>query len=346
MVQQPYQILYFGTYEADYPRNRLFITHLREQGIRVATCHVPLWQNMEHKTHIARNPLRLLQLSWRMLRNYTLLGWKLCRHHRQTDEIMVGYIGQLDVLFVWPFARIMRKKLSFNALISLYDTLVSDRKIFQPRTLRAKTVWLLDWLAFHAADEVIMDTQAHKAFLVQTFGVPREKITVKPVDAEAIFRPLPVKKTAQETAYFTVLFYGKFIPLQGIDTILRAMKLLEREKDIRLQLVGTGQLYDDMRVLAQELGITAIEWIDWIPYEELPTYINKADLCLGIFGTSEKAARVVPNKVWQCLRCGKHVITRTMPLPETHPLFAQVTYIEPNALALAEAILAYRKNAH
>ncbi|MDD5469864.1 MAG: glycosyltransferase [Candidatus Peribacteraceae bacterium] len=341
---QPYQITYFGTYEANYPRNRLYIRQLRDQGICVNTCHVSPWKNIPYKEQILKKRLRLLRLFLRILRGYAVLGWKLSTQHRKTDEIMVGYIGQLDVLFVWPFARIMRKKLSFNALISLHDTLVSDRKIFKPRTLRAKVIWLLDWLAFHAADEVIMDTQAHKEFLAKEFGLPGQKIVVTPVDAEAIFRPLPVKKTPREMAYFRVLFYGKFIPLQGIDTILRAMKLLEREKDIRLQLVGTGQLYNDMRLLAQELELTAIDWIQWVPYEKLPTYINKADLCLGIFGTSEKAARVVPSKVWQCLRCGKHVITRTMSLAETHPLFGQVTYIEPNPRALAEAILDYKRH--
>jgi len=339
----PYQITYFGTYEADYPRNRLFITKLREQGILVETCHIPLWKGIEHKAGIVKNPLQLLWLSWRMLRSYILLGWKFCTHHRKTDEIMVGYIGQLDVLFAWPLARIMRKKLSFNALISLYDTLVSDRAILKPSTLSAKAVWLLDWLAFHAVDELIIDTQAHKEFLTRAYHLPPEKITVTPVDAEAIFKPLPVQKSQEEAGNFTVLFYGKFIPLQGIDTILHAMKLLEYEPTIRLRLIGTGQLYDAMRRLAQELELTSIDWIEWVPYEQLPECINKADLCLGIFGTSEKAARVVPNKVWQCLRCGKHVITRKMSVPENDSLFANVTYIDPDAHALAKAILA-RKN--
>jgi hypothetical protein len=47
-----------------------------------------------------------------------------------------------------------------------------------------------------------------------------------------------------------------------------------------------------------------------VPYENLKSAIVDADICLGIFGPSEKAASVVPNKVYQCLYVGRSVITR------------------------------------
>jgi glycosyltransferase involved in cell wall biosynthesis len=36
-------------------------------------------------------------------------------------------------------------------------------------------------------------------------------------------------------------------------------------------------------------------------------------LCLGIFGTTAKAARVVPHKVFQCLAVGRAVLTADTP---------------------------------
>ena len=37
--------------------------------------------------------------------------------------------------------------------------------------------------------------------------------------------------------------------------------------------------------------------------------ICNADICLGIFGVSNKARRVISNKVWECLAVGRPIIT-------------------------------------
>src|SRR3989304_3209708 len=42
---------------------------------------------------------------------------------------------------------------------------------------------------------------------------------------------------------------------------------------------------------------------------ELVRYIQKSDICLGIFGQTDKALRVIPCKVYNCLDIGKPLIT-------------------------------------
>ena len=59
-----------------------------------------------------------------------------------------------------------------------------------------------------------------------------------------------------------------------------------------------------------------ITWHRWVDYAELSSLIGRADICLGIFGTSQKAASVIPNKVYQCLASGRHVVTRRSPAME------------------------------
>jgi glycosyltransferase involved in cell wall biosynthesis len=41
--------------------------------------------------------------------------------------------------------------------------------------------------------------------------------------------------------------------------------------------------------------------------------IRASDLCLGIFGESGKASRVIPNKVYEAMAVGKAVITGDSP---------------------------------
>ncbi len=333
-------ITYFGTFESKYPRNLLMIDKLQQEGATVSICHVPLLDHIEHKAIIMRNPIALLKLGCSFAGCYVRLIWKLLLHHRKADEIMVGYIGHLDMLVVWPFAKLLRQKLKFNGFISLYDTMVSDRGVFKEKSIPARFLWLLDWLSFRLADEVIMDTNAHKKFIADTFGVKESRIRVVPIDAEKQFQPLSVPRRPEDIDRFVVLFLGKFIPLQGIGKILHAMRIIQDQGNDRivLRIAGDGQLFDEMHALAKELTLTNIEWEGWISYEEMPTVINQVDLCLGIFGNSDKAARVVPNKVWQCLRCGKTVITRKMTIPEKHPLFENVIFVDPTPEAISEAI--------
>jgi glycosyltransferase involved in cell wall biosynthesis len=50
-----------------------------------------------------------------------------------------------------------------------------------------------------------------------------------------------------------------------------------------------------------------------VPYELLDREIASSAMCLGIFGTSAKAARVVPNKVFQAMAVGRPIVTADTP---------------------------------
>ena len=56
-----------------------------------------------------------------------------------------------------------------------------------------------------------------------------------------------------------------------------------------------------------------MEWVPWIEYEQLGDAYRSSLCALGIFGTSPKAARVIPNKVFQAIACGTPVITADTP---------------------------------
>ena len=104
---------------------------------------------------------------------------------------------------------------------------------------------------------------------------------------------------------FTALFVGKLIPLHGIETVLEAARLAP---EVRFRVIGSGQLE---HVLAARPP--NVDWVPWVEYSALPEQLRRCGCALGIFGTSEKAQRVIPNKVFQALACGAPVITADTP---------------------------------
>lgn len=222
---------------------------------------------------------------------------------RKYDLVFVGFFGH----FLMPPTRLLtRAPILFHPFISTFETLIYDRKKAAPNSLMAKTSFLLDHTAFHAADHLLLDTKANVSCFSKMFNVPEEKFSVVYMGSdERMFYPRP----GFEDESLTVLYHGSYLPLQGIDVIIQAAKLLDRDTNIHFRLVGKGLEYARTRKMVDDLGIKNIEFHPAVPLKELPEQIARASICLGgHFGTSDKAARVIAGKTFQDLAMGKATV--------------------------------------
>jgi glycosyltransferase involved in cell wall biosynthesis len=280
--------LYFGTYDRAYPRNAQVISALRGAGVEVREQHRPVWERRHNWSVGLRQMLRVAEAE-RVLR-------RTREDADRADVLIVGYPGHFDMPAARRVAR--GRPVVFNPLVSLYDTVVSDRGRFRHRSTAAGMVEIVDRRAFRRADVVVADTEAHAAFFRDRFGLDTDSVEVCFVGAEdSLFRP----GWRSPDAPFHVLFVGKLIPLHGLETILAAAALVP---DVPFRVVGSGQLEHLL-----EERTPNVEWIPWVIYEELPGELQAAGCALGVFGTGEKAARVIPNKAYQALACATPLIT-------------------------------------
>jgi glycosyltransferase involved in cell wall biosynthesis len=311
------RVLYFGTYERHYPRNAQVISCLRGAGVEVVERHANVWERRRHKWSLGVGALA------RMAVSETRLLFGDTGHF---DALIVGYPGHFDM----PAARRIagRRPLVFNPLVSLHDTLVGDRARFGQRSPAAGVVRRIDRLAFRRADLVVADTAEDARFFAETFELPPDRLAVCFVGAEdRLFEPGWTRP-----AEFRVVFVGKLIPLHGIETILAAAQLLP---DIPFRFIGSGQLDRQLRARPDN-----VEWVRWIEYELLPAELREAGCALGIFGTSSKASRVIPNKAFQALACGTPLVTADTPAARELLSDGRDALLVPpgNAEALAAAI--------
>jgi glycosyltransferase involved in cell wall biosynthesis len=296
-------VCWLGTYERDYPRTRVLVAGLRELGIEVDERHRPLWERSRHKAGAFLAPTRLVRTAGAFAAAWAGLAAEAARGPAP-DVVVAGYPAQPDAPLAWAAARARGALLVADMMISLADTLAGDRG----RAGRAAGAALAgaDRLALRAADLAIADTAANARFMAERFGVPAARLAVVPVGAEPDrFAPGPEPEGPP-----TALFYGKLAPLHGVRTVLAAA----REPGVPpLRVVGDGQLGPWLRDELARDRPPGLVHEAWIPYEELGAAVRGAAICLGVFGESDKAARVVPNKVWQAMAAGRAVVTADTP---------------------------------
>jgi glycosyltransferase involved in cell wall biosynthesis len=111
----------------------------------------------------------------------------------------------------------------------------------------------------------------------------------------------------------TVLYYGNYVPLHGVEFIIEAAQRLRDDPRFRFIMVGSGQARTRALALYTSNPSGNVAFMGRVADDELDRLITESDICMGIFGTSVKAQLVVSNKVWQCLAMGRPVITGNGP---------------------------------
>lgn len=311
-------VCYFGTYTPEYSRNNILISGLKKNGVNVVECQT-----------IRTNFLKYVDLiikHWRIRNKY--------------DVMVVGFQG-IQAVILAKF--LTRKTIIFDAFASLYDSMVMDRKNVKAGSFVARYYWWLDKISMTLADIVLFDTNEHIDYASNEFGIKKEKFRRIFIGADTdIFYPIKKEINSKK---FKVLFYGSFLPLQGIGYIVKAAKFLEKEKDIVFEIVGWGPEKKKILELFEHLKPDNLFFTGGQNQESLRKKGAEADLCLGIFGDTNKTKRVVPNKVYECIAMNKPVITADTPairelFEEGELMLVKVA----DHVSLADAIITLKNN--
>jgi glycosyltransferase involved in cell wall biosynthesis len=312
-------ICYFGHYDPDYPRHRVLKKALRRAGAEIV-------EVSDHSLGLAR---------------YLKLFTKSLRCH--FDLMIVAFPSHTDMPVARLVCSLKRVPLIFDALISLYESEVMDRQNLRPGSLAATKAYWIDKIACHLADVILLDSQASIGYFVETFRLRERKFRRLWVGADDdILHPRPY---ISENLPFTVSFTGTFIPLHGIEYIINAAKILEqRGEATRFVIVGAGQTYQKIIAMASELAVSNVQFVRPVPYEQLSNLMSQAHLCLGIFGTSAKAQRVIPGKVLFALATQRAVVAGDTPAMREIFTHGENIWLCPtgDAAALADSIVALK----
>ena len=315
------KVLFITTKNLDYIRNTQEINIIKENSKEYKII------GSKEKSY----PKRIISVYWNILKTSM----------KNFDLVFIGFAPQL-ILPIWNF-KFKKKKIIIDFFISMYDTLVFDRKKIKENSIFAKILKAIDKKTILLADYIISDTKEHGKYFIEEFGANKNNLNVLYLEADkSIYYEERIEKPNKVKDKFVVLYFGSILPLQGVEIVLGAVDILKKEKDIFFYVIGPIQKKYN------KVESDNVKYIDWLSQQELAKYINFSDLCLaGHFNKNiNKARRTITGKANIYDAMNKKMILGEN--PANHELFTETKgkyyFVEMGSSEkLAEKILEIKK---
>lgn len=301
------------------------------------------------KTDFNYNRVRVLIAGLRKLKDVSLTVFPIDSRRNFDKKKFAELQEKADFIYIPPFRhrdvtfirKQTKKPIVFDPLISKYLT-KDDFGHFWKLPFK----YFLDKIPFSACDVLLADTNCHKQYFSSQFNIPLSKVHVLPIGVDTdLFYQRADKKVKSADHIFRVGFYGSFVPLQGTEKIMMAAHELASHQDIRFEIIGSGYRLKQAKDLVKKWKITNVNFQGMLQYDQLNEKINEFDICLGIFGDSDKANFVVPNKIYHYASVAKCVLTKeTVGIKEIFTDNENIVLCNATPTDIAKAIIDLKNN--
>lgn len=314
------RVLWWGRFDPGYSRNRVYISLFKKLGWEVDFFFVKVSPRFGDVEAFFRG------LSSRP----------------KPSLVWVPVARQRDIAAACRWAHGRGIPVVFDPMISAWDKKVLEQKKWKADEPRAKRLLKRERKLMAMPDLVCWDTSCHVDFCAEYLNVPREKLRVLLTGTdEEVFKPQPPQPP--HGGDFKVLYHGAYLPLHGTEYIVEAARMTQG-KGIHWSFLGWGAY--KAATEAKAAGIGNITFLDKVPYTQVPRVICDHDVVLGVFGTTAKAARVIGNKVYECMACCRPTINEFCSgyPPEAKDCKA-IKFVPPgDAAAIVKAVEEYRSD--
>ena len=293
-----------------------------------------------------------------LLLNHPLPAHAIPRAERMRQVVAPARYGRWRVPFATSLA-LMRERIDVvhvqeaapllfpsKIVLTLHD-IAYERypHFFDPAVVKKLRVRVPTTIRRAAA--IVTDSEYSKRDIMRRYGVPLDGITVAPLAADPIFRPLhdEARMAAIRERYVTgqrfIVCVGDLQPRKNLKTLIEAYVRLRRQDIVRHKLVLIGRrawLFDDIFAAARASGYKDdLVFTGYVPDDDLVALYNAADLF--VYPSIYEGFGLPPL---EAMACGTPVITSdTSSLPEVvgdAGLMVAPLDVEALATAMARAL--------
>ncbi len=188
----------------------------------------------------------------------------------------------------------------------------------------------LNRYSYQRAIKLVVLGRDMKDLLIQNYRLAPEKIEYIPnwsITPTNTFTPFDQNDLAHELniqSKFVIQYSGNMGLWHDIDTFVHAAAQLKTNQDIQFLFVGNGIRQQQAHQIAQELALTNIIWMDFVPKEQLSTSLTCAHVALISLNTGLEGI-AVPCKLYGILGSGRAILAQ---VPATSEVAYTITEAE------------------
>jgi glycosyltransferase involved in cell wall biosynthesis len=188
-----------------------------------------------------------------------------------------------DIIFasgfsLWTILSLLLKPIGGWRVVIVYEG-SSQTYDFRddPRRLALRRL-LVRW-----ADAYMTNSATGKAYLTDLLGAAPARVFARPYqvpDAAALRQRMAAGTIGLAPQRPVFLFVGQLVPRKGLHLLLAACAYLKTQghENYTLIVVGDGAQRAELEQLSHDRGLTNIQWVGWVAYDQLGTYFTQADV--------------------------------------------------------------------
>lgn len=156
------------------------------------------------------------------------------------------------------------------------------------------------------ASKVILLTRTMAEILNKDFKIPEDKLVVihNPIEIDEIYklRDEPIEDN-EKSAKKTIIAVGRLDEVKDYVTLLKAIQIVSDEIEVQLQILGTGILGNELKILSKILGIE--DRVQFLGFQDNPyKHVRNSDVFVL---TSRREG--LPNVIIEAMASGTPVIS-------------------------------------
>lgn len=227
----------------------------------------------------------------------------------------IDLIYERHAFFLFVTAQLTRKR-NLPLIIEVNELVGDDRVRSQP--LLSSIARKCDMIAFSHAS-LIVTVSPHLKRRIVEMGIPERRVLTLPnaINAEDYETEISGESVRAEhdipTNAVVIGFLGWFVEWHRLDQLLEVFAAIaDNHPEVRLMLVGDGELGDSLQELAASLGVEAkVTFTGAIGHDRVPECIAAMDVCVVPHSNEYRS----PIKLFEYMGRGKAVVA-----PATEPI--------------------------